>query len=321
VVNPLLARADFRSQGDGALAAGVFRDRASWQAGGMTTGPLFVGMSGRVGRLIRPALPPDALCARRTGAGGGMDGGMDWDILAGPAPLLGLADRIGPPRALVMLAGNTPATGSDMTLNVALAQAAMQAARAAGVGRVLLASSSAVYAGHRDSPWHEGDAPAPAGAYGAAKLAMEAAAAPFRDAGLSVCALRIGNVAGADALLLNAPGPIRLDRFAEGEAATTGDGPVRSYIGPATLARVLLALSNDGGDLPPVLNLAAPRPVTMQALTEAAGMEWTWVPAGPKAARRVVLDCAALAARVHFDDTDSDPAAMVAQWRAARRAG
>jgi len=288
----------------------------------MTTGPLFVGMSGRVGRLIRPALPPDALCARRIGAGkGGMDGGMDWDILAGPGPLLRLADRIGPPQALVMLAGNTPATGSDMTLNVALARAAMQAARAAGVGRVLLASSSAVYAGHRDRPWHEGDVPAPTGAYGAAKLAMEEAAAPFRDAGLSVCALRIGNVAGADALLLNAPGPIRLDRFAPGDATGTGNGPVRSYIGPATLARVLLALCDDGGDLPPVLNLAAPRPVTMQALTEAAGMDWTWVPAGPNAAQRVVLDCAALAARVQFYDTDSDPAAMVAQWRAARRAG
>lgn len=283
----------------------------------MNVGPLFLGMSGRVGRLIRPALPPDALCSGRVG------GGLAWDLLAGPDPLRDLADRIGAPQALVMLAGNTPATGSDMALNVALARAAMEAARAAGVGRVLLASSSAVYAGHRDQPWHENDTPAPATPYGAAKLAMERAAQPFRDAGLTVCALRIGNVAGADALLLNAPGPIRLDQFAAGGGhghgrhghGRHGNGPVRSYIGPATLARVLVALCGPGCDLPPVLNLAAPRPVSMQALTEAAGMTWSWVPAGPNAAQRVVLDCAALAARIGFDDTDSDPAAMVAQWR------
>jgi UDP-glucose 4-epimerase len=279
----------------------------------MNRAPLFLGMSGRVGRLIRPSLPDGIWQAHRRAPVS--PGEVNWDLLAGPRPLLALADKVGPPSALVMLAGATPATGTDMALNVALAQAALQAAQAAGVGRVLLASSSAVYAGHRDAAWLETDPPAPNNPYGAAKLAMEAAAKPFRDAGLSVCALRIGNVAGADALLLNAPGPVRLDRFMD------GGGPVRSYIGPATLARVLLDLCSDRHALPPVLNLAAPCPVGMHALTKAAGMDWSWVPAGPRAAQRVVLDCSTLAALTPFSDTDSNPAAMVAQWREATGTG
>jgi UDP-glucose 4-epimerase len=272
--------------------------------------PLFLGMSGRVGRLIRPALPPGIPCAARRGAGD-----LIWDLMAGPDPLLALADRLGPPGALVVLAGVTPATGADMQANVALARAALRAAQAAGVGRVLLASSSAVYGGHRDAPWHEGDAPAPTSAYGAAKLAMERAAEPFRDAGLRVCALRIGNVAGADALLLNAPGPVALDRF------TDGGGPVRSYIGPATLARVLVALSDPALPLPPFLNLAAPTPIEMRALADAAGLPWAWTPAPQSAVQRMVLDCRALAGLFRFDDADSDPATMVAQWRGALGAG
>lgn len=277
--------------------------------------PLILGIAGRVGRLIRPALPegPEGgpwLAHRRAPASPREIG---WDLLAGPEPLLDLADRAGAPRALVVLSGVTPATGADMSANVALAVAAMEAARRAGVGRVLLASSSAVYGGARAEPWREDEPARPATAYGASKLAMEAAARPFRDSGLEVCALRIGNVAGADALLLNASGPVRLDRFAG------GGGPVRSYIGPATLARVLVALCDPGLGLPPVLNLAAPRPVAMADLARAAGLDWSWTPAPAGAAEHFTLACDELALRVRFEDTDSAPAAMVAQWRASQR--
>lgn len=275
----------------------------------MTAAPLFVGISGRVGRLIRPALPEGvAFSQRRTGPGV-----LAWDLLEGPDPLLRHAERNGPPGALVVLAGVTPATGRDMAPNVTLAEAALRAARAAGTPRVLLASSSAVYGGARDTPWHEGETPRPANAYGAAKLAMEAAAGPFRDQGLQVTALRIGNLAGADALLLNAPGPLMIDRFAD------GGGPVRSYIGPQTLARVLMRLAEPSLALPAVLNLAAPRPVSMQALAEAAGIPWSWTPAPPQAAQRFTLACESLAALVSFHDTESAPGTMIAQWRHCQR--
>jgi len=279
---------------------------------------VIVGMTGRVGRLIAPFLPGWVRPAGR-----GIAAGLDWDLMDGPAPLQRLAGDEGVPAALVVLAGVTPATaapgarpgaGPGLEANVAMARAAMAAARAAGVGRVLLASSAAVYGG-RAAPWHEGEAVAPASAYGRAKLAMEAAAEPFRDAGLEVCALRIGNVAGADALLLRAPGPVVLDRFAG------GGGPVRSYVGPASLARVLMALAAARGAIPPVLNLAAPGAVAMRDLACAAGLPWTWRPAAEGAVERVVMDGTALARLVPMAQNEGEAATLIAQWRAARGEG
>lgn len=279
------------------------------------TGPLFLGMSGRVGRLIAPFLPASVWQSGRRAS----PGVLAWDLADGPGPLLDLAARAGVPSALVVLAGVTPATGPDMGANVDIARAAMAAAQAAGVGRVLLTSTAAVYGGVKrgvaDPPWQEREPVVPANAYGAAKLAMEGAAAPFRDAGLQVCALRIGNVAGADALLLNAPGPVVLHRFAD------GGGPMRSYIGPATLARVLVALCDPGLALPPVLNLGAPRPVAMLDLARAAGFRWSWAPAPPEAVQWQVLDLCALARLVPIADSEADPGALVAQWRDARGNG
>ena len=276
----------------------------------MTQKPLFLGMGGRVGRLIAPFLPADAILAGRRGPG------LVWDLNTGPGPLLDHVARQGAPEALVVLSGVTPATGPDMAANTVLAQTAMAAAQAAGLRRVLLASSAAVYGGaprHAgEPPLHESDPAAPSSDYGRSKLAMEASAAPFRDAGLQICALRIGNVAGADALLLNAPGPITLDRFAD------GGGPVRSYIGPETLARVLLALCDPEIDLPPLLNIAAPRPVTMQALAEAAGLPWSWQTAPPSAQQWQVMDCQALAALVPIMDSEAEPGTLVTQWRRAQ---
>lgn len=275
----------------------------------MTQAPLFLGIGGRVGRLMRPFLPGGAILAGRGGPG------LVWDLAAGSRPLLDHAGRHGVPAALVVLAGVTPATGPDMAANVVVAQTAMTAAQAAGVRRVLLASSAAVYGRPPpeapERPHHEADPLAPASAYGAAKQAMEAAALPFRDAGLEVCALRIGNVAGADALLLNAPGPVRLDRFAD------GGGPVRSYVGPASLARILVALCDPGLTLPAALNLAAPRPVSMQALARAAGFRWSWVPAPDRAVQWQLLDCRALAALVPIGDSEGRAETLIRQWHSA----
>ena len=293
---------------------------------------LIVGASGRVGRLlaahwawerapvclqtrgdpITPALPslrwapledgPEALAAGLDGRGGA-----------------------GSVRAMVMLAGVTPSSpggGGDLALNARLAEACVTAAAAAGIGRVLLASSAAVYGGGRDVPWREDEAAGtPPTAYGAAKRAMEAAAtkaaakvateAAARGDGPGICCLRIGNVAGADALLLNAGGEGQhfIDRFA------SGGGPVRSYIGPVSLARVIETLAR-APELPEVLNVAAPAPVAMADLARAAGGDWRWRPAPPDAVERFTLDCSALRRLLHFAPAESTAGEMVAQWRA-----
>jgi hypothetical protein len=134
-----------------------------------------------------------------------------------------------------------------------------------------------------------------------------------------VTLLRIGNLAGADMLAGSAAGgAVTLDRFA------SGSGPVRSYVGPATLARVLAALAARAGAglpavlppvLPPVLNVAEPGGIAMADLLRAAGIGFGWRPAPAGAIERVVLDVARLAALVPLPP--ADPARLVAEWRQA----
>ncbi|MGX0901487.1 UDP-glucose 4-epimerase [Roseovarius sp. MBR-79] len=273
---------------------------------------LLTGASGRVGRMVLwhwpvSAVPVVPQYRRMVPAGA-----LLWDPMEGSRALIDHQARSGQTfRALVALAGVVPGAGHDLAHNRILAEATLAAAESAGITRVLLASSSAVYGSGEHIT--EDTACAPANAYGAAKLEMEAVGRAWRDRGLEVCALRIGNVAGADALLLNVArgtGEITLDVFADGA------GPLRSYIGPRTLAQVLVTLCLRDGALPSALNIAAPAPVTMAALAQAAGASSRPRPASPTAHQRITLDCTRLAALHAFAPEDSTPGEMVRQWRA-----
>ncbi|HMO70364.1 MAG TPA: epimerase, partial [Paracoccaceae bacterium] len=86
----------------------------------------------------------------------------------------------------------------------------------------------------------------------------------------------------------------------------------------ARAARVLAVLDGRpaGGGGRAALNLsAAPRPAGMADLLEAAGLPWAW---GPKPALlpAVTLDTEALSALIPLPPQASDPARMVAEWRA-----
>lgn len=257
----------------------------------MTT-MMITGANGRIGRLLRPWMGA-AIWVRR-----GPGEALDWDPLTGPEPLLTYCARHGAPDVLLQLG-----RGDE----VAIGRATVEAAQKAGIPRVLLASSSAVYGASRPEPWSEDDPAVPTSPYGEAKLAMERACA---EPGVTM--LRIGNVAGADALLTNPRRPLLLDRFPDGA------GPLRNYIGPQTLARVLRALA-EAPALPPVLNLATPRPVGMADLADAAGLPLERQPAPPTAIARLTLATARLESLFPFTDTDSDPARMVAEWHASTR--
>lgn len=203
--------------------------------------------------------------------------------------------------------------------NSRLALATLDAAQMAGVRHVFLVSTAAVY-GPSDTPQPEQTPLAPTSAYGLAKQNMEAAALAWQRAtvepspGLSI--LRIGNIVGADALIGQAKTPpVTLDQFADGQT------PQRSYIGPQTLARVLghlvhLAHFEMGGqDLPRCLNIAAPHPVSMQALCEAAGLPWQPRVAPKTAIARLILNTDRLQTLYKFTAQDSTPAHMIAQWQ------
>ena len=244
------------------------------------------GAGGRVGRLMRAAFAldpagPEPLWLSTSGA----PGAVPWDGRSLPRVEGG-----------VLLALARPAREADAA---ALALAQVAAARAAGIGRVLLASSCAVYGAAEDAGE---DAPlAPVTSNGEAKRAMERAAA-----GAGVHMLRLSNVVGADSLARPlAEGTAALDRMG-------GRGPVRSYLGAAALLEAARALAA-APEVPAVLNVAQAPPLAMGDLLEAAGVRIEWREGGSGPARATcdpsrLHDLAPL--------PPADPARLVAALRA-----
>jgi nucleoside-diphosphate-sugar epimerase len=215
------------------------------------------------------------------------------------------------------LAGVVPGRG-EQRLNTDLGLASVDLAARLGARHVLLASSAAVYGGG-DGVFSEQVPPAPVNDYGRAKLAMEQAALALgARRAVSVTALRIGNVAGADALLAGAGNSRVLDQFVDPSGAR--HGPRRSYIGPAAFARALAGLvgqAGQGADLPERLNVALDGAVDMADLCAAAGLAVTWRAAPPEALAQVVLDVQALACLVPV--LQAQAGQIVADWQADQR--
>ncbi|SLN10057.1 RmlD substrate binding domain protein [Aquimixticola soesokkakensis] len=253
---------------------------------------LLTGANGQLGRLfcavIETAFPHvEVVKATRHTA---------WTLAR---PLAGMA-ALGAIDAVVHLAAPTPAGHvRDYGETVDLACAAQSVAQALGA-RLIVMSSQAVYGAPRGHAFRETDPIAPQNDYGRAKAAMEAALDP------DCLILRLGNVVGTDQLgrNLRSGETIQLDRFAEGF-------PVRSYIGPMTLCRVLVGLAHakETG----VYNLAAPVPVEMGALVAAFGGQWHAGPlrAGPAV---IALDVSKIAAIVSFSAQENLPLEMVTQF-------
>ena len=263
------------------------------------SGPLILGASGRIGRAFQSLWQDGHWPAVAAPVWHGRHGGdLVWDMQT-PVPAM-----VPQARGVIVLAGLTKGDPAALDANRRVALAALALARRTGLGPVLLCSSSSVY-GRAPGPHPEGGPAHPANPYGAAKLAMEAAVAGEPG----VTCLRIANVPGADDLLLAAArGRVALDRFADGSA------PQRHYIGPLTLARTLLALL-DAGALPPVLNLAQPGLVAMDALLSAAGCPWDWRPAPDSALPSLALDTVRLQAIIPLPAAAPDQ--LVAEARAA----
>ncbi len=289
------------------------------------SGPLILGAGGRLGqswqRLWQAGHWPDSaapLWQMRRPPGPELegpdlaDGALVWDLLDQRPPDDPRLDRA---RGVVVLAGVTAGPPEALARNAALAEAAIRLSVERGLGPVLLCSSGAVY-GRATGPQAEAGPPHPANPYGAAKLAMEDAVAGTAN----VTALRLSNVAGCDMLFsAAAAGAVRLDRFANGTA------PRRAYIGPLTLARVvlrLIGLAGAGVPLPPVLNVAAPGTVGMDEVLQAAGLSWTWTPAPDSALPELALDTGLLQGLAPVEAAAGTAAVLVAEaalagWRPA----
>ncbi len=240
--------------------------------------------------------------------------GLNWTIFDPLSDSAALARAARGRSAILCLSGVVPGRGNaDAALehNITLAEAALTAGARSGA-RVILASSAAVY-GNQAGLLAENTPLRPISDYGRAKARMEQSAARAQArTGVTACCLRIGNIAGLDSVLGGWRPGFQLDQFADGRC------PARSYIGVATLARVLGDLLR-APRLPPVLNVAAPGLTDMGALLTAAGLPWTPRTPGPDVIPQVQLDTSALEQLSPSDANGSDPNELVAQWRILER--
>ena len=233
-------------------------------------GPVVVtGAQGRIGRLLhqvwsQPAYPapnPVVWTSRQSGT-------AVWNI-GHDAPTL--------PSDAVILHLAAVLHGPGLDQNSAMTEEVCRTAIATGARHVFVVSTAAVY--RPGGNLAETAALAPSSPYGRAKLKAEQAAMRLLSAagGPGLTVLRIGNLAGADALLggVRAGPPVVLDPVAG------SGGPLRSYIGPGVLAGVLAALirrAMTGAPMPRVLNVAQPGVVAMADLLMAAGHSWRFGP-------------------------------------------
>lgn len=270
---------------------------------------LVLGATGRIGQLLR-LCPPGAVQLRLQARAPQPDRtAADWHVLDPLTQPAALAEAAAGAAAILCLAGPVPGRGSgDMQDHVDLGLAALRAAALAGNGcRVLLASSAAVY-GAQAGLLAETVALHPANAYGQAKMQMEQQAmALASQLGVGLCCLRIGNIAGLDAILGGWREGFTLDRF------PGGSSPRRSYIGPRSLARALAQLL-ELPDLPLLLNLAQPGPIEMAALLRAGGRSFDWQPAPDTAIAEVALDVGLLQSLLPAPLPAADPVQMAAEW-------
>lgn len=177
-----------------------------------------------------------------------------------------------PGAVIINMIGSTSQNEDELqSVNVSFVQELLQHAAKTGVAHIILASSAAVYGNGGETALTENAPLKPITPYGASKARMEdiVHATASRAGFPAITILRIGNVAGSDALLLAARNrdakgePMLLHRFANGTA------PVRSYIGPRDLFDVVHALSHPHAKSIRTLNVAAPAPLSLDAVLKA----------------------------------------------------
>lgn len=270
-----------------------------------------LGATGRLGTLLQrcwsnTARPQAVFYGRR--ATGRILSQNSFDLLNDPAPT-----RFHGLTTLLVLAGPTQVSEGETALHADLAQIAARLAQQAEVPHIILMSSAAIY-GRRNGPLCETHDPTPISPYGVAKARLEETAQEISKE-QSVTVLRLGNVAGADALLTPALDgrDMTLDQFADGST------PRRSYIGPKTMADAFLRIAETppAPGQPRLLNLAQPQPVEMGALLDAAAVNWTPRPAAQNALAEVVLDLSKLK-KLWPDLPDTTPEKLVAEARELR---
>jgi UDP-glucose 4-epimerase len=147
----------------------------------------------------------------------------------------------------------------------------LEAARHAGVGRFVFASSGGTVIGEAEPPIHEEMVPHPVAPYGASKLAGEGyCSAYFNTFGIETVALRFGNVYGPLSGHKNSVVARFIKRAVEGEVLEIyGDGTqTRDFIYVDDLIRAVRLSATAGGTGGEVFQIATSAETTVQELTD-----------------------------------------------------
>ena len=270
---------------------------------------LILGATGRLGHMLQWAWRSDwtarPIWQCRDMPRGPLAKTGNWVTGDPLAPGAALCDAAQNADVVINLLGVTPGPGADLDLNTPLALAPWDLG---ATGAVMVASSAAVYGAALGDLLQETHPCAPLHPYGQAKADMETA---VRAQNPRALILRIGNVAGADQLL----GGLTADTDPVLHCFEDGTTPVRSYIGPRGLTQAIHALARAPQDWPDVVNIAAPHPVAMGDLLDAAGRTWTRAPAPDGLPARVAFDTARLGAFLDVNSLAHTAPDLVAEWQ------
>lgn len=177
---------------------------------------------------------------------------------------------------IVHLAANTGVPASvenpraDMEANIIGVFNALEAARSAGVGRFVFASSAAPI-GEAEPPIHEELACKPVSPYGASKLAGEAYCSAYgRTFGVATVALRFGNVYGPLSGRKSSVVAKFIKKACAGEKLEIyGDGgQTRDFIYVADLVEAVLAAASARGVAGEIFQIATSLETTVGEMTD-----------------------------------------------------
>jgi UDP-glucose 4-epimerase len=187
----------------------------------------------------------------------------------------------------------------DVHANVGGTASVLEAARRASVGRVVLASTAAVYGDPATLPTAESCPLAPLSPYGAGKAAAESYLELFgRVHGLPALALRMANVYGPRQDPHGEAGIVAIlsGALAEGRVATIfGDGrQTRDYVYVADVAAAFVAAGR--AEATGALNVSTGRETSLRELAATLGVATSRAAARPGDGPRSCLDPAAAAA-------------------------
>ncbi len=182
----------------------------------------------------------------------------------------------------------------DAAVNVGGTAVVLDAARAAGTRRLLLASTGGAIYGDCDLLPTPEDAPAaPISPYGASKAAAETYLALYRRLhGLSTCALRLANVYGPRQDPLGEGGVVAIYCHAAANDKSVrvfGDGQqTRDFVYVGDVAAAFMAASQL--DVPGPYNIGTGEETRVLDLVERLGLEANFEPERPGEVKRSALD-------------------------------